>query len=310
MSWGHSGSAIGDCACLHSYPQAQRHFEDRGAGRSARWAANERPLNKTRHNYLKVVQGEPDIYDLVLYNTPLVRYFKPHLDGSYDVWLRGYDTTSSWDFLAQMQWNTQYRTLRTTHGLNVYAPLASRLADDKDWSAKLRFAKTDELIVSESVHAPVCTFKSSQEDKLARAEALRSVRSVVDLLVVRIPYMHQHSRVSTQNGAPFTGVDLGCEARDAVRALLSMREKEVGAALFCAAQSVYDSCLAHREWRCSALPISYAGQSGSDLEPVAPETFRKSLRSFFVRVAGLDKRSEPVILPQFPEHLPRKYYPV
>jgi len=312
MGWGNSrgswGSAVGSCVSLYSYPHAQRHFESRGAVRSPRWKANERPLYKTRNTEFALVKDE-DHYDLKYFNTPMVRYFAPHLDGSYHVFLRG----GSSEFLHNHGWNTWSKILITTRGEEVFVPLNPRVTTfHEEWSAKLVFDKAGNLMKEESSHLPVYRYVSSTIEKADRAASLKRIEGLLTMCTLRIPTYHANATISYDKGAPFARGKFYDE-RSRVQEMMSISQAFWSDALVEAlleyAQEVYNLSLSKVAYNTGCLHYgSYLPDVIAALPHITPEAFRKSLTRFLLTRSGKDRGHMTVPLPFFPDSLPKRYF--
>ena len=84
------------------YNQAARYFEETKKPRTVKWGEDERPLYNTRSHHYRIVKGEDSYakyFDLVLYSTSMIRYYKPSLTGEHRVLVRGHSSTASRAFL-------------------------------------------------------------------------------------------------------------------------------------------------------------------------------------------------------------------
>lgn len=320
MSWGKTG--VWNCAKLYSYPQAQRHFESRGAVRSKRWQANERPLVGTREKWFKLVK-ENDYYDLVLYKTPLVRYFKPEDNGDHMVWLRGEYHNKTWQFLRQMSWGCWYSEgLPTVGGQRVVVPLVTQVKEPHglvpvDWSATLVFNSDDKLILEKSDHRPIAVAHSSTEDKEARKKLTAAVKGILDLMVVRLPTFHAEASIGRQRGWAFGGLGDKAAARkvgETIREVVQLGEELTDEGLhnllpYC--QDVYNTALSKRLEMKEDVRITHYRDSPiipEHVKPIEPEAFRAALKRSLLRYSGLAKQTGRRVLPKFVDKLPRKYF--
>lgn len=98
---------------MHGTPQltnwyaADGYFKDRKKPRTSRWNENERPLRDTRSKHLALVSSFTNgvqHYDLCLYQTPLIRYYKPSENGEQAVHLQNHWSISSRLFLDWHSW--------------------------------------------------------------------------------------------------------------------------------------------------------------------------------------------------------------
>lgn len=211
------------------YEDAERHFDDTKERRSRYWQSNWRPLYEVARNATRMVhyrmEREADAnggsyYDLVHYNTALVRYHQPKPDGTREVWVRGFASQSSWAFLRRhgWEWNgSRLATDGTTRRVYLNPVRSACLYVFGDnWSVKLVFDERDRLIVERSRHVPVFLRRSSAEDKQQRARLKRNLDVVVDLAVMRALGQADEWHLDWPGGRPFTGAEVGSRTRLAI----------------------------------------------------------------------------------------------
>lgn len=317
MSWG-KGNAY-HCSRVRGYPEAVRHFDQRGPVKSKRWQNHERPLISTTEVWYKNVKGlGPDDYYELVYgrDTPVIRYFKPEENGDYRVWLAlaGWGSRNAWNFLDihGWGWNKRYDT---TCEQKVMTPLHSVAKEayqgiPAGWHSCLTFNKSGLLILEKSNHRPAYTRKSSAGDKEARSGARRALDTTLDLLVLRTPSFHASAEVSSRMGRAFGGLSTWSfrHLEEAVAGAVATGEvdDELLEILLPFAQQVYNVSLS-KVWYTAER--SYV--SGNDLvlmPEVASEKFRKALQGALLRHSGLMKPHENVELPKFLTELPKKWF--
>lgn len=208
---------------IKTYEDAQRHFDCTPARRSVHWQDNARPLFHLKYNPAakphyrieRLQTGDGTFYyDLVLWDTPLVRYHSPRLgDGTREVWLRGYGTSSSWSWLAVHGWGGYNSAMTTTRGDRVRLMLNPSKGAQKStfgdlWSAKLTLDPDHRLIVHRSRHVPVFLRRSSSDDKRQRANIKRKLATLLDIALLRREVYRQETDVTVYKGRPFKGTDV------------------------------------------------------------------------------------------------------
>lgn len=179
---------------ITSYDEAVKHFrrepecKARSRGRLL-FEPNERPLRDARSPHLLLRAG-PDMayFDCVLYQTSLVRYYKPESDTSR-VLVGYHDSQSSSKFLNRAGFGlmSQYDTV---DGRHVYVPLVgnSRIADVDDvWAADLHFAHYSygvrRLDTAKSWHHPVKVPRTSKERVAERKAKVKPFEPYIDLFL-------------------------------------------------------------------------------------------------------------------------------
>lgn len=320
MGWG--SNATHKCEYIHGYPQALRHFYNTKAHRGKKWLANERMLyNQRSHQYRIVasesmVDNEPLWFDMVLYDTPLVRYFRP-VDGVEKVYLRGWDSRLAWSFLWHACGHHPNKAMADTEGNAVVAPFnpvtgvdyiaSNGVTVPTGWSVVLHL-RNGCVDRSQSAHRPVFSRVSSEGDKLGRAEFRKTIDDVVNLMVLRLPSLHAQSRVSERRGRPFEPVGYSYVERRALGEWVEGVERGEAQmdAMAGIAQNVYDTALSKRLYL-QGVSSPWLDTSGADYEPLDAKSFRTSLLHSMSRILKFDRRTGRKELPQFPNALPRNY---
>ncbi len=179
---------------ITSYDEAAKHFkrEPECKARShgdLLFSPNERPLRDARSPHLLLRAG-PDMayFDCVLYQTSLVRFYKP--EGATSRVLVGYhDSQSSGKFL----WRSGFSLMGqfdTVDGRRVYVPLVgnARVAGvDSIWAADLRFENFEwgkrKLFTEQSWHHPVKVPRTSKERVAERKAKVKPFEPYIDLFL-------------------------------------------------------------------------------------------------------------------------------
>jgi len=229
MSFGNS--IHGYVKSIRSYEEAHNHFTTTKPRRSKYWRPHQRPLyekkeSASRMQHYRIEQrldsnGAP-YYDLMLYDTPLVRYLAPRSYGTREVWVRGNQTQSSWDWLRNHGWGG-FSTVRHTESgkmVRVYFnPDASAMRDTfgDTWSAKLTLNAAGRLIVGRSRHVPVFARYSSYADRRRRANIKRNIATMLDLAVMRRDVYRDDISVRAYKGRPFTETSVSFTTIQALR---------------------------------------------------------------------------------------------
>lgn len=197
LSWSGGATSV---ASLFSYPQAARYFKEHDRPRGRKWLEDQRPLYNNRAHHYRIEQGEDGAYyDLVLYRTPLVRYFAPKGDTA-TVLLRSTGSPADASFLGRQRWGTWYVQPVHDASSKCYVPLSPHTQEayttpngvlvPADWSAKLvvvDYDRTREILVPESAHRPLYTRRLSDGEKAERARMREGVKTLVDTLALRLP---------------------------------------------------------------------------------------------------------------------------
>lgn len=179
---------------ITSYDEAVKHFqrEPECKARSRGdllFSPNERPLRDARSPHLLLRAG-PDMayFDCVLYQTSLVRYYKPESDTSR-VLVGYHDSQSSSKFLWRMGFGLM-ELWHTVDGRHVYVPLVgnSRIPGVDDvWAADLHFAHYSygmrRLDTAKSWHHPVKVPRTSKERVAERKAKVKPFEPYIDLFL-------------------------------------------------------------------------------------------------------------------------------
>jgi hypothetical protein len=314
-------NAIHICTSLHGYPQALRHFIETKAPRGKKWLDNERALyNQRSHHYRMVasesmINNEPDWFDMVLYDTPMARYFRP-VNFVEKVWLRGHDSHTSWQFLYWVCCFHPNKLLLDLIGRPIHAPLSiavhneymaeNGVAVPRDWSAVLHL-REGRVDTFSSAHRPVFSMVLSGEDKERRAAFRKTIEPLLDLMVLRKPLLHAESMLSERLGRPFALLEKKHSAMADLRFWLNEQsEAAMEALLTTFSQNVYNRALSQRACA-GGRELTWTPRSAAELEPLDTKAFRSALLNALSGLLMLDRKAGRKELPQFPSELPRKY---
>ena len=325
---------------ISGYNQAARYFEETKKPRSVRWGEDERPLYNTASHHYRIVKGEENgvsFYDLVLYSTPMIRYYKPAINGEQRVLVRGHSSTASRAFvwrhgmgmgkpLRCVDGNGQVREGKLL--LNPATHNSDTFGVPYNWSADLLF--TDDRLytvdATRSRHIPIYKAATSDEDKWARKKVRTLCDHWIELLGYRLDEyltneidtnMWQKQRA----GESFTSaLDLLSwkethVIRDAVRDGLGGDEGEMDGETFVNAMTKLGHAVAThlqgvrenqrgRSW--DRVLQKYVWEK--ELQPVTRADFRKSMESHLISLLNLRTGSARVDIGQFPESIPRRWW--
>lgn len=323
MSWGIN---VYKLASLTSYENAHKYFNRTAKPpRSQKWCENSRPLKGVSDAHYALRRGKSTrglYYDLVLFKTPLVRYWQPDdliADGTEHVWLRAYNTQTSWAFLHRAGW-WQGKTLRTTEGKDAKLFLnhwlqSSNAKPEHDhalmcngWSANL-VMKNGLLVVEQSKHVPAYVYKSTREDTQRRAEFKQAMDTFATLMCYRIPEMHRNMKTHywalRDKGRPYGGVTTTLPWEFDYHKGDEMPEG-VTKRLIAFSEDVYATMVAKRWYAEEQKP------SGGNAERLLYTTldatvYKKGLLAAMLRKTNKNGNSLRVTVPQFTNTLPRNY---
>lgn len=323
------------------YNQAARYFEETKKPRTVKWGEDERPLYNTRSHHYRIVKGE-DYFDLVLYSTSMIRYYKPSLTGEQRVLVRGHGSTASRAFV----WHHcmgMGKPLNCVDGygliregklvLNQAVHAAEKFGVPYNWSADLMF--TDDSLrtidVTRSRHIPIYKAATSDEDKAKRKQLKQTVDHWIELLGYRLEE-YLNTKIDTNKwqlqraGEAFTSAAdlLTWNEQDMLRnGLKLVVEKEdsswleldgfvnamtqLGHAVATHLQGVREN-KARGRWKYDSNLHKYVKEETKPLEPVTRADFRKSMESHLISLLNLREGSARVDVGQFPEAIPRKWW--
>lgn len=321
---------------IKTYEDAQRHFDHTPARRSVHWQDNARPLfhlkyspaAKPHYRIERLQAGDGTFYyDLVLWDTPLVRYHSPIADGTREVWLRGYSTFTSWAWLAVHGWGGYSSTMPTTGGDRVRLMLNPSKTTQKStfgdlWSAKLTLDEAHRLIVPRSRHAPVFLRRSSDDDKRQRANIRRKLATLLDIAVLRREVYREDADITHYKGRPFRGTEVphyvGRTLRECRHFLLSDEDSELPEALVNVLMDITRGCyerLLNSEafeekfaWRRQSYGQKRNTSTLDELDENVTDTMLRASVLRYLTDRLVSKGSATAALPQFPgyEHpIPR-----
>lgn len=324
MSGGWGSYSIRSCASIGSFKKARNYFEGKKPVKSKRWQANERPLRSSRETWYKMVRGgDEDYYDLVLFNTPRIRYYKPNEIGEEVVLLRNDIDRSTWMWLYLHGWGTWSEKKKTVGGEQVLAPLG---VEDiykphgqvpPEWSARLVF--TDgKLVLEKSDHRPIYKRKSSKEDKESRAKFRTEIDMLVELMTLRIDSLHENAQISWSRGRAFSQFDRAANKSrwglaQALRTAGTELTDNIAEHLFPFVQELYNVSLSKRYYN-DKVSKHWNESFSSDafntegVKKLTVEQFAHTLRGALIHLSGKDRRTEKVALPKFPLEIPRRYF--
>lgn len=143
-------SATHKLESMHNWAAADYYFRTTYKRTSGSWRDNERPLGTDRAHHYRVVRNSDESYDLVLYQTPMVRYFKP-TGGETVVWVHTDPRQTSTQFLYHVAGFGCRRQYWTTDGR--YVTVGLNPDGGGEWPVKLVFVG-NRLDASRSVDLP------------------------------------------------------------------------------------------------------------------------------------------------------------
>ena len=317
---------------ISGYNQAARYFEETKKPRTVRWGEDERPLYNTRSHHYRIVKGD-GFFDLVLYSTSMIRYYKPDANNHQRVLVRGHSSCASRAFL----WHHGFgmgKPFSCVDGegsfvregrllLNHATHNADKFGVPYNWSADLTLIG-EGIDLTRSRHIPGYKAATSDEDKAKRKALKQSVDHWIELLGYRLDD-YLNTEIDTNKwqkqraGESFTSATdmLTWAEQDAIRQ--SVRFALEGGDLICnetftnAMTQLGHAVVTHlqgvRENQAN-MGWDYKNDRRimDEIKPVTRADFRKSMESHLISLLNLREGSARVDIGQFPATIPRKWW--
>ena len=297
---------------MHSYADAEKVFNRRGAVRSNKWAENERPLLKTYHHY-RVAKYE-DHFDIVLYSTVMARYYEPTLiDGKQHErrLFMGDNSITSKDFMHYVLGKNSWRRVENSQVGEVIAPVYNRSSlYDGDTPFSADFMYVDGVLdTTKSSHTPHYRMVSGNEDKTARAEILKKFDNYLMLAQMRLPEFTAEVDLSDRLGRPWAGGAVSeWDARKCVEKIANDSATSADIhAFFEMCQDAFNVLASKRAWKQRDFMLSPRWHApnqqidGIDKldKPVTERDVRKAVSTRILKALDLEKKSVKQTIPQF-----------
>lgn len=318
---------------IDSYEAAQMYFMTKAKPpRSKRWAEHERPLRNTRLHHYRIehhtqADGQ-EWYDVVLYRTPMARYYKP--EGSRRrVLLNGSNTNLSNQFRwSVLRYGRRFNTQAVFEGMEYTAivPIHTRNdIHDKGEQFCVDMWFDDYLLdVAASQHTRHYTRKSSDEDKQQRKDVKQAMQSVLFMAAMKLPDYEQHCTISWDYVGSFANAaSPSTDERFAMQCFVDgdFNQDALSTFLGYTAPKAYNSMASNRLQKEGKLrstrelytwtnyqrqPSGIEQATVSDLEQrVTEKELEARLWDTIKRHTSLFNQSEAVELPQFADVLPK-----
>jgi hypothetical protein len=299
------GNKAWQCESIRNYAAAERHFNETKPVKSRKgtWGSDERPLRRRSQHHYRLKHGTwqgRNFYDLVHYQTTLVRYWEPLANGDEVVSLLYHNSISSRDFMAAHYWHG-YNRLDTTTGTTVAVPVSTSSYarawgfDDKfdrPFSAHLVMEAGRKLIKDQSVMVPLASPIASEHLKERRAMVRKELTIIKDIMLIQFGRLSEREELDYQLGLPFSSSKaVGSTDWRTIKNLLAdkihsgidtQEANELTQALIGIAEDVYDtlaSRLAYSEgtvlprWKLRANP-------NATTEPATKPTFEQFIKAY------------------------------
>ena len=303
MSFGMSNNLVR----LTNYKQAHAYFEGRAKPpRSKNYEINERPLASVSAKHYKIIKGE-NYYDIKLYSTIMARYYAPDADGGERKLYMGHNSMTSRSFMWQVLGVGGVNDTGSDKG-QIILPIYSRSSiEDKDGTpfSLDAYFKDDKLITSKSQHTPHYRFLSNNADKAERAQKKANLDNYVLLATMRLPDYTASVTLDHSMGRPFGEYAFVRHADDAVKGIVDGTPTEENInTFFQIGQTVFDMLASKRGYEQQGFNLNTwrgAKSTIADLQqPVTENDFSKAMLKRCLTIAGANKQSHRVEIPQFP----------
>ena len=303
MSFGMSNNLVR----LTNYKQAHAYFEGRAKPpRSKNYEINERPLASVSAKHYKIIKGE-NYYDIKLYSTIMARYYAPDADGGLRQLYMGHNSMTSRSFMWQVLGVGGVNDTGSDKG-QIILPIYSRSSiEDKDGTpfSLDAYFKDDKLITSKSQHTPHYRFLSNNADKAERAQKKANLANYVMLATMRLPDYTDHVTLDHSMGRPFGEYTFVRHADDAVKGIVNGTPTEENInTFFQIGQTVFDMLASKRGYEQQGFNLNTwrgAKSTIADLQqPITENDFSKAMLKRCLTIAGANKQSHRVEIPQFP----------
>lgn len=305
MSYGISNNLPRLC----NYNQAHAYFEGRAKPpRSKKYEINERPLASVTHAHYKIIKGE-NYYDLKLYSTVMARYYAPDADGGERRLYMGHNSMTSHSFMWQVLGVGTRDNIDTDKG-RVIMPVYSRVHKEIEGANHMAYSldayfKDGKLITDKSEHTAHYRFLPNNADKAERAQKKANLANYVMLATMRLPDYIDHVTLDHSMGRPFGEYTFVRHADDAVKGIVNGTPTEENInTFFEIGQAVFDMLASKRGYAQDNFNLStWRGTKSTikDLaQPVTESDFEVAMTKRCLAIAGANKQSHRVELPQFP----------
>ena len=296
---------------VHSYADAEKVFNRRGAVRSKKWMENQRPLYKTYFHYRVVKYANH--FDIVLYNTVMARYYAPTLiDGKQHErrLFMGDNSITSKDFMHYVLGKDSWRRVENSQVGEVIAPVYNRsFMRDGDEAFSADFMYVDGVLdTTKSAHTPHHRMVSGNEDKTARAEILKKFDNYLMLAQMRLPEFTAEATVSHNLGRPWAGGAVSeYDSRKCVEKIAddSATSDDIHA-FFEMCQDAFNVLASKRAYKQRDFTLRPVWQSTAPIDgieklekQITADEVRKAVSTRILKALDLNKKSIKQPIPQF-----------
>lgn len=294
---------------LRNYNHAHTYFLNRDKPpRSKNYEINERPLASVSAKHYKIIKGE-NYYDIKLYSTIMARYYAPDADGGERQLYMGHNSMTSRSFMWQVLGVGGVNDTESDKG-KVILPIYSRVHKEVEGANHMAYSldayfKDDKLITSKSEHTAHYRFLSNNADKAERAQKKANLANYVMLATMRLPDYTDHVTLDHNMGRPFGEYAFVRHADDAVKGIVNGTPTEENInTFFEIGQAVFDMLASKRGYAQNDFNLNtWRGTKSTikDLaQPVTESDFEVAMTKRCLAIAGANKQSHRVEIPQFP----------
>jgi len=294
---------------LRNFKQAHAYFEGRAKPpRSKKYEINERPLASVSHAHYKIIKGE-NYYDIKLYSNIMARYYAPDADGGERQLYMGNNSMTSRSFMWQVLGVGGVNDTESDKG-KVILPIYSRVHKEIEGINYMPYSldayfKDDKLITSKSEHTAHYRYLSNNADKAERAQKKANLANYVMLATMRLPDYTDHVTLDHSMGRPFGEYAFVRHADDAVKGIVNGTPTEENInTFFEIGQTVFDMLASKRGYAQNNFNLNtWRGTKSTikDLaQPVTESDFEVAMTKRCLTIAGANKQSHRVEIPQFP----------
>jgi hypothetical protein len=208
------GNKAHECASIRNYAAAERHFNETKPvkSRTGKWDSDERPLRRRSQLHYRLKHGTwqgRNFYDLVHYETTLIRYWEPFDNGDAVVSLLHHGSISSRDFMSAHYWYALKKFDTATSEL-VYAGVCSAHgtlnlwfdgkegAFGKCFSTHLVLTPEGRLDTTASVMVPIAAPMVSEHRKGLRGAVRKEIAVIKDILLMQFDRLLERDELELQ----------------------------------------------------------------------------------------------------------------
>lgn len=309
-----------ECASIRNYAAAERHFNQTKPvkSRTGKWDSDERPLRRRSQLHYRLKHGTwqgRNFYDLVHYQTTLIRYWEPFDNGDAVVSLLHHGSTSSRDFMSAHYWYALKKFDTTTndlvyagvcgaHGaLNLWFDVRER-AFGKCFSTHLVLTPEGKLDTTASVMVPVASPMVSEHRKGLRAAVRKELAIIKDIMLMQFGRLSERDECEYRLGQPFSESKAVNTAEwDRINALLSEKaygsgitsEEEVTLthALIDIADAVYDTLASRIAYSEGTIKPKWLAAKTGEPPPSTKPTFDQFIKAYERVIMGAVRLDKP-----------------